>query len=275
MKIIYTYHENSNIWSDHQQWHNDIELYKLYQEISFLFTRKSHPNTPIVLKTNTAGWKTVKELELPWDNVDICLDSFDHLESNFWPYIKSKSLFEEKPPFIHIDYDVILEKNILDIIKPYKVIYQSPEPLINKYHYETFIKVYKKNISPTFLAYNGGFTYINADTSKVNDALDAYFDKYSGLHEDEFLNGMGVEQIIIPDILKKENKTGFTTLAYINSTSTNIDTEESLLKKYDALPGINYPSLGYTHYIWNSKYHFIDQVQKILKDIKNETLCLS
>jgi len=250
-------------------------LYKLYQEVSFFFVKKNHPDTSIILKTNTAGWKTVKELNLPWDNVDICLDNFNNLERNFWPYIKSKSLFEEEPPFIHIDYDVILEKNILDVIKPYKVVYQSPEPLIGKYYYETFIKLYKNNISPTFLAYNAGFTYINTDTSKVKTALDDYFDKYSGLHEDEFLNSMGLEQIVIPNILKKENKAGFTTLARINKTNTSKIRQELTLEKYNALPTINYPSLGYSHYVWRVKDIFLDQVQKILKDIKNKTLCLS
>lgn len=275
MRIIYTYHRNSNRSKSRYAWHHNDEIYKTYQELSFIFAKKNHPSTPIILKTNTEGWKFVKELNLPWDDVNICLDSFNNLESNFWPYIKTKSVFEEKPPFLHIDYDVILEKNILNVLKPYSVVYQSPENVLGNTYYETFIKTHKKKLEASFLGYNAGFVYINNNTDKVNKVLSDYFDKYSGFGEDEFTNGIGIEQFVIPNVLKKDNRLKFTTLAKINNSYRNLNENSSLLQKYNSTPYLHYPSLGYSHYLFTTKNQFLDKVQKILNDIKNKTICLN
>jgi hypothetical protein len=274
MKILYTYHElNDDVSSIYETSNTEsIDIFKTYQKLSFLLTRKNHPGVPIVLKTNTQGWKRLQDLNLEWDKVDVCLDQYNNMTREHWPYIKMRSMFDEEPPFLHLDYDVFLETNILELIQDYKVVYQSPEPLLGNPFYERFIKIHKGKIKPVFLAYNAGFVYINTGISTVKHLLkNEYFEKYDNGTEDSFIHGIGVEQMLIPDILKKENPYGFTTLAKNQGTTNNttIPTFDTTHNPYVM------PSLGYSHYLYKSKIEYFPYIKKTLENFENNTPCLA
>jgi hypothetical protein len=277
MKIVYTYHEvNSRVSSIYDTANSEsTDIFKTYQKLSFLLTRKNYPGIPIILKTNTYGWNTIQDLNLSWDKVDICLDEYNNIDKEHWCYVKMRSMFNEEPPFLHLDYDVFLEKNILDDIKGYKVVYQSPEALLGNSYYETFIKKRKKELKPTNLAYNAGFVYINTDISTVKNLIENdYFEKYDIGSEYKFTTGIGVEQMIIPDILKKENPYDFTTLAKLQQQKKDF-TSHTTITITPPHHCFSLPAFGYSHFISKAKISNFPYIKKTLKNFENNTPCLA
>lgn len=258
LKFIYTFWQANKGPVTSVEQKDDLEIFKVYQKLSFLLLKKNFPNVKVKLKTNTLGWKTIKQLDLMWDEVDVSLDRFNYLDYKEWAYVKAVSMFEEQPPFIHIDFDVMLEKNFLELLNNYKVVYQAPEPVSGHSYYEAFLEDNKHLVTPTFLAYNAGFVFIDTELTSVRKELDEFFTKYKRRNVHNLVYGMALEQLIIPNILKKENRKKFSTLVRLSNLLTG-----------NQSPGKNHlPTLGYRHYVSDTKPTNLTKIQKELLELE-------
>jgi len=211
MRIIYTYWTKS-INPELVNKPKSIDTFIYYQTVSLYYLRKNIPsNYTIDIITDNFGKKLFEE-KIPklWDNIYCEMDDFNHYSVDRWALVKILKLFSLEPPFIHMDYDIIIKSpklfNSLESSKNINYLYQTGEPItFHSLYMESFKKMKnllkRYSISPT-IAYNAGFNYFNKDISKIyNQIL-----KYSKLEGCAFIDDMFFEQIVIPGLISKSDK---------------------------------------------------------------------
>ena len=58
----------------------------------------------------------INELKLPFDNVFVVLDEIEDVDKKFWAFGKLKAISLQEEPFIHLDFDAVLFKPLLESI---------------------------------------------------------------------------------------------------------------------------------------------------------------
>ncbi len=72
--------------------------------------------TKVILVTDTAGKKLlIDELNLPFDEVDCSFDTITNININLFMYPKIFAMDKQIEPFIYLEYDVYLFKEIINI----------------------------------------------------------------------------------------------------------------------------------------------------------------
>jgi hypothetical protein len=132
-------------------------------ELALLTARKQF--STIELVTDTEGVELlVNRFGLTFDSVDLSLNDCQNIPANMWAAGKLKAYSLQKEPFIHLDYDLFLLKNLPNAYKKGQIVVQSKENFRDFGFYEPGINLLKathKNIPVEFnkhtdYAFNAG-----------------------------------------------------------------------------------------------------------------------
>lgn len=211
MRVLYTYWSKS-INPDLVEVKKNIDLFLLYQTVSLYYLRNNIPDGyTIDIITDSFGKKLFEE-NIPkfWDNIYVEMDEFNHYSIDRWALVKILKIFSLTPPFLHLDYDVLIKSG--EIFKSLlqrgdiNFMYQSGEPIVNHAQYREALKKMKHllrryRLYPT-IAYNAGFTYIKKDLPAIGKEIV----KYSSIEGKGFCEDMFFEQIIVPAMISKEER---------------------------------------------------------------------
>ena len=81
----------------------------------------------VELVTDTEGYNIIKKLKLPFTNIEICLDVIDEKYYDFWSLGKIYAYQKQTKPFIHLDNDAILWKELPHWVNNASVFVQNVE----------------------------------------------------------------------------------------------------------------------------------------------------
>lgn len=264
MRVIYTYWSKS-INPDLVENVKNIDIFLYYQTVSLFYLRNNLPsNYKIDIITDSFG-KEIYEKNIPklWDNIYVEMDEYNNYDINRWALVKVLKLFSLKPPFIHLDYDVIIKSDQLFkrlfSKSGINFLYQTVEPLtFHPSYMESFKKMKfllkKYRLSPT-IGYNAGFNYFNIDLSNIHSEIL----KYSKIKGNSFFEDMFLEQIIIPSMISEKYK-----LFTLNDLfEKNID-EIAYMK--NSIPELDYSHYASSHVKEVNLEYIISEYKKIIND---------
>ena len=175
----------------------------------------------VCLVTDRQGYKVlVKELALPYTEVNICLDTLNNYNSNLWALAKIKAYSIQEAPFIHVDGDVFvwepidasLEDNDLIVQNReitsdyYRIMWNTIRPALKEI--PTFMTPFDQNISNG--AYNMGIFggndigFIKEYCRESFCFVDNNFYEVNSLEDINF--NIFFEHVLLYEIVKERNK---------------------------------------------------------------------
>ena len=136
---------------------------KVSFELAILTARKHFSKIELVTDTEGADL-LVNRFGLNFDHVDLSLNECQDIPSDVWAAGKLKAYSIQKEPFVHLDYDLFLMKDLPEGFVNGRIIMQSREPFFNHPFYQSGIEQLKlthKNIPVEFemklnYAFNAG-----------------------------------------------------------------------------------------------------------------------
>jgi hypothetical protein len=83
---------------------NNDEAFADSLHLSVLCAKKWFEEVELI--TDTKGKKLIDKYKIPFDNVVVCLDDYNHIRAEHWSIGKMVACCMQKSPFMHIDNDV-------------------------------------------------------------------------------------------------------------------------------------------------------------------------
>lgn len=273
----YIYFENASTSTTKANQHH-LNFYTYLH--SYILLKKLYGSVSIVCNKNAL--KLFIQY-IPYDNITIIEPSQVKNHRNFWSLLKVNSYKSMKTPFIHVDGDVLVFKNVFEkfIKGNYDVLTQSIEPINNNVYKKHGLSIKNRNTGFSqyndsydksfqtlkdngFLllpkldyAYNCGVFGIKNEKIK-NDYIDTV-NQVGGIMNKRQNNCNGyyasfIEQYILTDFIIKGNL-----------KHTEVFDEHALLQK-----GMEHVAkqIGFTHFWCDSKFNksYIDLIKTSIKN---------
>lgn len=156
MKAVYT------LWEDSRKkinggFGNQKDL-ATFLYLSVMYSKKQFDTVELV--TNKAGKEIVESFKIPFDDVKVVLDGFDHnLDPDLWAYAKLYSYSIQDEPFIHIDNDVILWDKVPEETLKQDLFFQNKEHLSDHLGYVNLLRLSASHMPKKLLQYNPVYAY--------------------------------------------------------------------------------------------------------------------
>lgn len=117
MKIVQSYWSHPSTFNDEsinarsKGGFIDKRFHYMSWALSCLSLKRFYKKVELI--TDKAGSKLlVTELELPYTDIEVCLDQLNHYHPNLWAIGKIKTYQLQTEPFLHIDSDIYVWKKL-------------------------------------------------------------------------------------------------------------------------------------------------------------------
>ena len=144
MKAIFSFWSKPYVGSLHKScagFPNEHYL-KVSFELAILTARKHFSKIELVTDTEGADL-LVNRFGLNFDQVNLALNECQDIPSDVWAAGKLKAYSIQKEPFVHLDYDLFLMKDLPEGFVNGQIIVQSQEPFAHYQFYESGIEKLK------------------------------------------------------------------------------------------------------------------------------------
>lgn len=210
-KALYSHWSKPNENTDLYAGFNTEQDFANAMHLSVLCSKKWFEEVELV--TDKEGKEFVNRHKIPFDNIIVCLDDYNHIRAKHWAIGKIVACNMQKAPFMHIDNDVFLfkkpEKNLLDS----DASFQNYER-VEQYWYTNQLEIAKKECPIKEIDYNVemslncgimGFNKLDVLSEWMELALQYidWFDNTESIKKE--LSSIMFEQYHIFQLLKKYN----------------------------------------------------------------------
>ena len=206
----------------------------------------------VVFVTDTWAWENLfKDLKLPFDEVRLSLDNINH-STDIWSVSKAYAILEMDTPFLHIDSDAYLWKELPNHILNKPIVVQDTEGIVDRNQYTLYL-----GLEWDYNLYLKGFNkYLDASDLKNRDIF-AYNCGVVGGTDVEFLKKWATEMIDVANMYDRlkttDNYRNGYIVVWVEQSLLMLMSEYENIEVTKLLPHRNIIQDYYTHLMGSSK----------------------